>query len=630
MTIKRYAGDKLTGLSSDTKPTNIPDGATFYETNTLSAYILTGGTWVMLSNVNIVQSNLTSLTTSVGTISSNVNTLTTNLGTVSSNVNTLTTNLSTVSSNVNTLTTNLGTVSSNLNSLTTSVNGLQANINTVQSNVTTLTTSVNGLQANINSVASNVNTVNANVVSVAGSVNTVQSNLTTLTTSVGTISSNVNTVTTNLGTISSNLNALTTSVSTISSNVNTLTTNLGTVSSNLNSLTTSVGTISSNVNILTTNLGTVSSNLNALTTSVNGLQANINTVQGNVTSLTTSTNTIRANVDSVASNVANILNGTTAFTGNIRLTAGINASSSVGTAGQVLTSNGTIAYWSSLAGSNYAYGAFQSTSNQFSNANTATAMLFEQTDLAGGVTMTANSYIGLPNAGTYNLQFSVQTKNTGSAEDTLYIWLRQNNVDIAGSTGKVLVRGTQAGGSGEGITGWNFFVKSNTANENIRIMWFAPDETHTHLAAFPAQSATGTVPAIPSTASTVLTVNQVVTSISASAAIAVRTTSIADGTSITVNADTTDLAYQTNTQSAGTLTINAPIGSPADGQKIIIRITSTNIQTLSFDPSTSVFVGSVDAVLPTATTGSSETDYLGFIYSTSTSKWHLIAKNFGF
>ena len=61
MTIKRYAGDKLVGLSSDTKPTNIPDGATFYETNTLSAYILTGGTWVMLSNVNIVQSNLTSL-----------------------------------------------------------------------------------------------------------------------------------------------------------------------------------------------------------------------------------------------------------------------------------------------------------------------------------------------------------------------------------------------------------------------------------------------------------------------------------------------------------------------------------------------------------------------------------------
>jgi hypothetical protein len=136
-------------------------------------------------------------------------------------------------------------------------------------------------------------------------------------------------------------------------------------------------------------------------------------------------------------------------------------------------------------------------------------MLFEITDFAGGVTMTANSYIGLPNAGTYNLQFSVQTKNTGNVEDILYIWLRQNNVDIAGSTGKVIVRGTQSGGSGEGITGWNFFVRSTAPNENIRIMWFAADETHTHFAAFPAQSATGSTPAIPSTASTVLTVNQI-------------------------------------------------------------------------------------------------------------------------
>jgi hypothetical protein len=50
MAIKRYAGDKLVGLSSDTKPTNVPDGANFYETNTLDQYILTGGTWVKLGS----------------------------------------------------------------------------------------------------------------------------------------------------------------------------------------------------------------------------------------------------------------------------------------------------------------------------------------------------------------------------------------------------------------------------------------------------------------------------------------------------------------------------------------------------------------------------------------------------
>jgi hypothetical protein len=51
MTIKRYAGDKLVGLSSDTKPTNIPDGATFYETDTLTPFLLVSGAW---SEVGVV------------------------------------------------------------------------------------------------------------------------------------------------------------------------------------------------------------------------------------------------------------------------------------------------------------------------------------------------------------------------------------------------------------------------------------------------------------------------------------------------------------------------------------------------------------------------------------------------
>ena len=50
MTIKRYAGDKLVGLSSDTKPTNLPDGATFYETDTLNQYIRSAGNWTKLAN----------------------------------------------------------------------------------------------------------------------------------------------------------------------------------------------------------------------------------------------------------------------------------------------------------------------------------------------------------------------------------------------------------------------------------------------------------------------------------------------------------------------------------------------------------------------------------------------------
>jgi len=157
----------------------------------------------------------------------------------------------------------------------------------------------------------------------------------------------------------------------------------------------------------------------------------------------------------------------------------------------------------------YAYGAFQSDVTQTCAANTAVPLRFEIVDIADGVTLASNSYITFPNAGIYNIQFSVQTKNTSNSSDPLYIWLRQNNVDIAGSTGKINVPGTQAGGSGELIVGWNFFIKTNSVNEHVQIMWFVTDETHTSIAAFPAQSATASSPAIPSTASAVLTVNQV-------------------------------------------------------------------------------------------------------------------------
>jgi hypothetical protein len=102
---------------------------------------------------------------------------------------------------------------------------------------------------------------------------------------------------------------------------------------------------------------------------------------------------------------------------------------------------------------------------------------------------------------------------------------------------------------------------------------------------------------------------------------------IADGTSITVNADTTDVATQANTQAVGTLTINAPTGTIVNGQKFILRLSSTNVQTFSWN---AVFQGSTDIGLPTASSGGGLTDYVGFIYNSTSSKWQMIAKVFGF
>lgn len=96
-----------------------------------------------------------------------------------------------------------------------------------------------------------------------------------------------------------------------------------------------------------------------------------------------------------------------------------------------------------------------------------------------------------------------------------------------------------------------------------------------------------------------------------------RTVGVTDGTSITPNSDTSDIVTQTNTQVAGTLTINAPTGSPADGQKLLLRIKTTNAQTYSFN---AVYRFSTTTTAPTTTTAG-KTDYLGFAWNGTDSKW---------
>jgi hypothetical protein len=105
--------------------------------------------------------------------------------------------------------------------------------------------------------------------------------------------------------------------------------------------------------------------------------------------------------------------------------------------------------------------------------------------------------------------------------------------------------------------------------------------------------------------------------------VAPRVVTIADATSITVNADTTDEATQSNTQAIGTLTMNAPTGTPVNGQKLLLRISSVNAQTFSWN---AIFIPSSIASLPIAT-GTGDIDFFGFIYNSVSSKWECISNN---
>lgn len=75
------------------------------------------------------------------------------------------------------------------------------------------------------------------------------------------------------------------------------------------------------------------------------------------------------------------------------------------------------------------------------------------------------------------------------------------------------------------------------------------------------------------------------------------------------------------TSLAQTLTINAPTGSPIQGESIIIRIKDNGTsRTLSWN---SVY-RSVGATLPTATTAG-KTTYIGAIYNSTDAKWDVVA-----
>ena len=121
----------------------------------------------------------------------------------------------------------------------------------------------------------------------------------------------------------------------------------------------------------------------------------------------------------------------------------------------------------------FPYGAFSSDQDQTTTANTATLMTLNTTDFANEVSI-SSSKITVVNAGIYNLQFSAQFQNTDTAFQDVYIWLRQNGVDIPGSTGFVSVPNRHAGTDGHTIIGWNYFLNMATG-DYVEIYWSVPN-----------------------------------------------------------------------------------------------------------------------------------------------------------
>ena len=150
---------------------------------------------------------------------------------------------------------------------------------------------------------------------------------------------------------------------------------------------------------------------------------------------------------------------------------------------------------------NAPYGAFQDGTDQVAaNTTTAYAITFDTTDFSNGVTLSNSSRLNVSQAGIYDIQFSIQFKNTTNDGQDVDVWFRKNGTNIANSNSRFHVPARKSSGDPSHlVAALNFFV-SLAANNYIEIMW-NPTNVGVSIEHF-AASSTPTRPAVPSVIAT--------------------------------------------------------------------------------------------------------------------------------
>lgn len=178
--------------------------------------------------------------------------------------------------------------------------------------------------------------------------------------------------------------------------------------------------------------------------------------------------------------------------------------SSTGTAGQILTSQGSGAEptWTTPSYVTATYGSFYDTNDQTTLGSTEELMEFGTTDISSGVTIVNNGLgnptrITVASTGVYNIQFSAQLLNVTGGTSEVYIYLKKNGAIVPDSNTRI----TLANNGHYVVAAWNFFLQLN-AGQYSEIAWYST----TNHASIQALTAPVGLPAIPST---ILTVNRV-------------------------------------------------------------------------------------------------------------------------
>ena len=151
---------------------------------------------------------------------------------------------------------------------------------------------------------------------------------------------------------------------------------------------------------------------------------------------------------------------------------------------------------------NVPYGAFQDSTDQTAaNTTTAYAITFDTTDYANGITLSNTSRLNVSQGGLYNVQFSIQFKNTTNDTQDAEVWFRKNGTDIANSGSRFGLAPRKSSGDPSHMIGaLNYFVDL-AESDYLQLMW-RPSDVGVSIEHF-AAGTSPTRPAIPSVIATV-------------------------------------------------------------------------------------------------------------------------------
>jgi hypothetical protein len=151
------------------------------------------------------------------------------------------------------------------------------------------------------------------------------------------------------------------------------------------------------------------------------------------------------------------------------------------------------------------YGAFEDTTDQTAaNTTTGYAVALNTTDYSNGVYVSNTSRINVRNYGIYNIQFSLQYKNTTNDGQDVDVWFRKNGTNVAGSNSRFYLPARKSTGDPSHlIATMNLFLEMN-ANDYAEIVWRTSD-----IGVSLEHYATSTTPDRPAVPSAIVTVSYI-------------------------------------------------------------------------------------------------------------------------